>query len=147
MRSVSAGDALRSEDARDAGTKGATPLPRIGLVATDAVRIAGLQAILRDGERFTVVLHVGCGSAWRTALELVFIDSSATEHCSSCSACFDVPRPQVAVIVLGAETDFEHIERVIGAGAQGYLNHRGEEARCGWRGRGDGTGRCGLRAR
>ena len=104
---------------------GGRGLPRIGLVATDAMRVAGLQAILaEEGE----VVVLSARDALDASYELVLIDAAATEHLVELLGLFRQARPQVALIVLGAETDFASIERVIGAGAKGYLSHAVSEA-------------------
>ena len=100
-------------------------LPRIGLVATDAMRVAGLQAIL-SAEAYEVAL-LSTPSELGNYVELVLIDASATENLFELLGTFRRSRPGVRVIVLGEENDFEFIERVIGAGAMGYLNHAVDE--------------------
>jgi len=103
-------------------------LPRIGLVATDALRIVGLRAILGDGEECEIVLLSPPMSAASVGLELALVDSPPEGDVLELVATFRRLRPQLAVIVLGVETDPEHIERVIGAGAKGYLSHSANEA-------------------
>ena len=103
-------------------------LPRIGLVATDALRIVGLRAILGDGEECEIVLLSPPMSAASAGLELALVDSPVEANVLEMVATFRRLRPQLAVIVLGLETDPEHIERVIGAGAKGYLSHSANEA-------------------
>lgn len=105
-----------------------TNLPRIGLVATDALRIVGLRAILGDGEVCEIVLLSPPMSAASVGLELALVDSPNDGNVLELVGTFRRLRPQLAVIVLGAETDPEHIERVIGAGAKGYLSHSANEA-------------------
>jgi DNA-binding NarL/FixJ family response regulator len=103
-------------------------LPRIGLVATDALRIVGLRAILGDGEVCAIVALSPPADADTSNLSLVLIDSpedgSVLELVSACRRL----RPHLGVIVLGAETDPDHIERMIGGGARGYLSHSASEA-------------------
>lgn len=103
-------------------------LPRIGLIATDALRIAGLSAILGDGEACEIVALTPPANADTSNLELVLIDSpedgSVLEVVATCRRL----RPHLGVIVLGAETDPDHIERMIGGGAKGYLSHSANEA-------------------
>lgn len=103
-------------------------LPRIGLVATDALRIMGLRAILGDGEDLEIVLLSPPMSADTGGLELALVDSPVDGDVLETVVAFRRLRPQLAVIVLGMETDPEHIERVIGAGAKGYLSHSANEA-------------------
>ena len=103
-------------------------LPRIGLVATDALRIVGLRAILGDGEECEIVLLSPPMSAASAGLALALVDTPADGNVLEMVVTFRRLRPQLAVIVLGAATDPEHIERVIGAGAKGYLSHSANEA-------------------
>lgn len=103
-------------------------LPRIGLVATDALRIVGLRAILGDGEACEIVLLSPPMSAASAGLELALVDSPADGNVLEMVSTFRRLRPQLGVIVLGVENDPEHIERVIGAGAKGYLSHSANEA-------------------
>jgi DNA-binding NarL/FixJ family response regulator len=107
-------------------------LPRIGLVASDALRIVGLRAILGDGEIYEIVpVEGGPGVEAATGLDLVIVDAPADgQGAGQVAAMLAASRrrqPRLAVIVLGAETDFGHIERVIGAGAKGYLSHAADE--------------------
>ncbi len=101
-------------------------LPRIGLLVRDAMRVMGLQAILGDGQGFEVV--VLSGTMALDGLDLVVIDSFATPQLFELLAVFRRSRPEIGLVVLGAESDFDHIERVIGAGARGYLSHSVSEA-------------------
>ena len=98
---------------------------RIGLVATDPLRVAGLQAILADDAE---VMVLSAHAALEVSYELVLIDASATEHLFELLGLFRQSRPKIALIVLGEASDLESIQRVIGAGARGYLNHTVSEA-------------------
>ena len=102
-------------------------LPRIGVVATDELRVAGLQAVLGDGARCQLEQLSAPRMLRSYALDLVLIDSSATEHLLELIETFRRLRPLIRLIVLGAETDFEHVERVIGAGAKGYVSYAARE--------------------
>lgn len=103
-------------------------LPRIGLIATDPLRIVGLRAILGDGELNEIVLLAPPMSATSNGLELALVDSPSEGNVLELVMAFRRIRPQLAVIVLGTETDAEHIAHVIGAGAKGYLSHSANEA-------------------
>ncbi len=103
-------------------------LPRIGLVATDALRIMGLQTILGDGERCEIVLLSPPGSVDVSGLDLAILDSSIAVDVLEMVTTFRKLRPKLSLIVLGANNDPEHIERVVGAGAKGYLSHSANEA-------------------
>ena len=103
-------------------------LPRIGLVATDALRIVGLRAILGDGESCEIVPLSPPAAVDTSHLALAIIDSPTDGSVLELVAACRRLRPQLGVIVLGAETEPEHIERVIGAGAKGYLSHSANES-------------------
>ena len=103
-------------------------LPQIGLVATDALRIMGLRTILGDGETCEIVPLWPPSAVTATALAVAIVDSSATGDVLEVLSAFRRLRPLLCVIVLGQETDPEHIERIIGAGAKGYLSHSANEA-------------------
>ena len=119
---------------------------RIGLVATDPLRLLGLEAILASGAEaganagtnagsdeqphagFEIVSLADPGAVASHSLELVLIDSVATAHLFELLAEFRQGRPRLHLIVLGSQTDLDHIERVIGAGARGYLRHTATES-------------------
>jgi len=104
------------------------PLPRFGLVATDALRIVGLRTILGDGECCEIVLLSPPGAVDTSGLALAIVDSPETGDVLEIIAAFRRLRPQLGLIVLGLEADSTHIERVIGAGAKGYLSHSANES-------------------
>jgi DNA-binding NarL/FixJ family response regulator len=96
-------------------------------VSADPLRVVGLQAIL-EGEAGLAVLPLTAPGALQTAgLELVLIDSGATEHVFELIADFRSGRPALRLLIMGPDAGPEHIERVIGAGARGYLAHRASE--------------------
>jgi DNA-binding NarL/FixJ family response regulator len=102
-------------------------LPRIGLVANDPLRVVGLRSILGDGELYEIVSLSPPRAVDTSGLALAIIDSAATDDVLEVVAAFRRLRPQLPLIVLGAESDAEHIERAIGAGAKGYLSHSANE--------------------
>ena len=54
---------------------------------------------------------------------MILIDAACTDHIFELLAAFRRTRPHLRLIVLGLEEDHEYIQRVIGAGARGYLAH------------------------
>ncbi len=100
---------------------------RVGLVATDPMRVLGLRTLLQ-GTHFDVVPLSVPGALDDRSLSLVLIDSECTGHPFQLIATFRQLRPQLRLIVLGTETAHEHIQRVIGAGAKGYLCLTANEA-------------------
>lgn len=100
---------------------------RIGLVATDPLRVLGLKSIL-EGTLFEVVPLSVPGALDDISLSLVLIDSECTGHPFQLISTFRQVRPQLRLIVFGSDAAQEHIERVIGAGAKGYLPFTASEA-------------------
>src|SRR5271156_4407767 len=91
---------------------------RIGVVATDPLRVLGLKAIISHE-----IVHLSVpGALDDTNLSLVLIDSECTDHPFELIATFRQVRPQLKLIVLGSDTSPDHIQRVIGAGAKGYVS-------------------------
>jgi DNA-binding NarL/FixJ family response regulator len=101
---------------------------RMGLLATDPLRILGLQTIFpEDGPVEVVPLSIP-GVLDDSGVSLILIDSACTEHIFELLATFRRIRPQIKLIVLGLAEDHESIQRIIGAGAKGYLPHSAKES-------------------
>ena len=100
---------------KEAATK---RVDRIGVVATDTLRVLGLQSIL---PQFEVIHLTAPGALDDVNLALVLIDAECTGHLFELLATFHHIRPQLKLIVLGTETGPEYIQRIIGTGAKGYL--------------------------
>jgi DNA-binding NarL/FixJ family response regulator len=54
---------------------------------------------------------------------MILIDAACTDHIFELLATFRRTRPHLRLIVMGIEEDHEYIQRIIGAGARGYLAH------------------------
>ena len=108
--------------------KPACSAERIGVVATDPLRVLGLKAIV--GQQMALeIVHLSVPGALDDAnLSLVLIDSECTDHPFELIATFRQVRPQVKLIVLGNDSSPEHIQRVIGAGAKGYVSLTAKES-------------------
>jgi DNA-binding NarL/FixJ family response regulator len=105
---------------------------KLGLVATDPLRILGLQTIfsedaVKGGPVEIIPLSVP-GALDSSGVSLILIDAACTDHIFELLATFRRTRPHLRLIVLGLEEDHEHIQRVIGAGAKGYLAHTAKSA-------------------
>jgi len=101
---------------------------RVGVVATDPLRILGLKAIFCEALQLEIV-HLSVPGALNDAnLSLVLIDAECTDHLFELISTFRQVRPQLKLIVLGNETEPEYIQRVIGAGVKGYLTLTAKEA-------------------
>jgi DNA-binding NarL/FixJ family response regulator len=99
---------------------------KLGLVATDPLRILGLQTIfsgdgLKGGPEIIPLSVPGALDA--SGVSLILIDAACTDHIFELLATFRRTRPHLRLIVLGLEEDHEYIQRIIGAGAKGYLAH------------------------
>jgi DNA-binding NarL/FixJ family response regulator len=101
---------------------------RIGLVATDPLRTLGLQAILAANNGLELVELTVPGNPDLAGFELVVIDAGCTDHLFELLASFRQRYPRLKVIVMGMESDPGYIQRVIGAGAKGYLTHLAKES-------------------
>jgi DNA-binding NarL/FixJ family response regulator len=104
---------------------------KLGLVATDPLRILGLQTILAEGGIKGVPVEIVPlsvpGALDVSGMSLILIDSACTDHIFELLAEFRRTRPHLRVVVLVLEEDHEHIQRIIGAGAKGYLTHTAKE--------------------
>jgi DNA-binding NarL/FixJ family response regulator len=110
--------------------KSQAPL-KLGLVATDPLRVLGLQEIFAGGIEGGVVEIVPLsvpGALDASGVSLILIDSACTDHIFELLAAFRRTRPHLRLIVLGLEEDHEYIQRIIGAGAKGYLAHTAKAA-------------------
>lgn len=101
---------------------------RIGVVATDPLRILGLKAIFDEAMQIEIVHLSVPGALNDVNLSLVLIDAECTDHLFELMATFRQVRPQLRLIVLGNETSPEYVQRVIGAGAKGYLSLTAKES-------------------
>jgi DNA-binding NarL/FixJ family response regulator len=101
---------------------------RVGLVATDALRVLGFQTIFAEGGPVEVVPLSVPGALDASGVSLILIDAACTDHLFELLATFRRTRPHLKLIVIGLEEDHEHIQRVIGAGAKGYLSHTAKES-------------------
>jgi DNA-binding NarL/FixJ family response regulator len=100
----------------------------IGLVATDPMRILGLQTIFAEGGPIEIVLLSVPGAMDASGVSLILIDAACTDHIFELLAAFQRARPYLRLIVLGLEEDHDYIQRIIGAGAKGYLAHTARES-------------------
>jgi DNA-binding NarL/FixJ family response regulator len=94
---------------------------RIGVVATDPLRVIGLKAIFADIPGLEIVPLSIPGALDDAELSLVIVDADCTSHLFELIGAFRKARPRLKLVVLGTEVAQEYIERVIGAGAKGYL--------------------------
>jgi len=100
---------------------------RMGLIATDPLRILGLQTIFSDHRAEVIPLSVP-GALDASGVSLILIDAACTDHLFELMATFRRTRPHLRLIVIGEVEDHDYIQRVIGAGAKGYLTHAAKES-------------------
>jgi len=113
---------------KDNSPEGASgELLRVGLLSLDPLRMLGLESILTEKANLEVVALREPGSAELGGYALVVIDAGCTEHLLELVGGFRRRYPKLKLIVVGMETDHGYIQRVIGAGAKGYLTHLANE--------------------
>jgi DNA-binding NarL/FixJ family response regulator len=95
---------------------------RVGLLASDPLRILGLEAIFADESGIEMVPLTGVLDV--ADLSLVMIDAVYTDHLFELLAMLRRKHPRLKMIVIGIDTDPAYIQRVIGAGVKGYLTHK-----------------------
>ena len=94
---------------------------RIGVVATDQLRLLGLKVIFSESMQTEIVPLSIPGALDDANLCLVLIDAECTTHLLELISTFRKVRASLNLIVLGNDSSPEFIERVIGAGAKGFL--------------------------
>ncbi|WP_348268445.1 response regulator transcription factor [Edaphobacter paludis] len=100
---------------------------RIGLIATDPLRIIGLQTMFSESGTEVIALSMP-GALDASGVSLILIDAGCTDHLFELLATFRRRRPRLRLIVIGVQEDHQYIQRVIGAGAKGYLTHTAKES-------------------
>jgi DNA-binding NarL/FixJ family response regulator len=101
---------------------------RIGVVATDPLRVLGLKAIFCDALHLDIVHLSVPGALDDITLSLVVIDAGCTDHLFELMATFRQVRPQLKLIVLGSDSCQDYIQKIIGGGAKGYLTMEATES-------------------
>lgn len=99
---------------------------RIGLIATDPLRVLGLQTIFAEANIDVLSLSVP-GALDASGVSVIMIDAACTDHLFELLETFRRSRPHLRLIVIGLDESHDHIQRVIGAGAKGYLAHTARE--------------------
>ncbi|HEU4635586.1 MAG TPA: response regulator transcription factor [Edaphobacter sp.] len=100
---------------------------RIGLIATDPMRVVGLQTIISEDGGADVMTVASPGALDTSGVSLVLVDAACTDHLFELLDTFRRSRPHLRLIVIGLEEDHDYIQKVIGAGAKGYLSHTARE--------------------
>ncbi len=105
-----------------------TDLRCVGIISTDPLRLLGLQAIFAAHGFAEAIPLSGPGALQAHRFPLIVIDAAGTEHLFELLAAFRSSRPKLNLLVIGLLNDPAYIERVIGAGAKGYLTHAARES-------------------
>lgn len=100
----------------------------VGIVTTHPLRLLGLEEIIAAHGFDEVVSLSGPGALKGHAFSVILIDAACTDHLFELLAAFRSARPKLKLIVVGLSDEFSFIERVVGAGAKGYLTHTAREA-------------------
>jgi DNA-binding NarL/FixJ family response regulator len=101
---------------------------RIGLLATDPLRMLGLETIFAADRKLATVPLAASGSQDLAEFALAVIDAGCTDHLFELLAGFRKKYPKLKIIVVGIDSDVGYIQQVIGAGAKGYLTHLAKES-------------------
>lgn len=101
---------------------------RVGLLATDPLRLVGLQTVFGDDPGIEFVPLASSGALDVAGFALVIIDAGCTDYLFELLSSFRRKYPRLKMIVMGTNGDFEFIQRVIGAGVKGYLTHTAKES-------------------
>jgi DNA-binding NarL/FixJ family response regulator len=104
------------------------PPDRVGVVATDPLRVLGLKAMFCEAMQLELVPLSVPGVLDDANLCMVLIDAECTSHLFELIATFRQMRPLLKLIVLGNETCPEYVQRIIGSGAKGYLSLTAKES-------------------
>ena len=94
---------------------------RLGLVASDPLRILGLQTILAESCQAEVLPLSVLDVFDDEGLDAIIIGGVGTDRIFDLLAMFHRSEPQIRIIVIGLDEDHEYIRKVIAAGAKGYL--------------------------
>ena len=94
---------------------------RIGVVAAEPMRLAGLESMYADDPAVQVVPLSAVAALRERDLSLIIVDASSVDQLFEMLDAFRRSRPRLKVVVLGPVQDHAYIQRVIGAGAKGYV--------------------------
>jgi len=105
------------------------PTPEgVGVITNDPLRLMGLKSICSDALQMEIVPMTVAVGLKEKGLGLVLIDAETTPQLFEVIAALRRTNPRVKLLVLGNATSPEYVERIIGAGAKGYLTLGAPEA-------------------
>jgi len=93
---------------------------RVGMVASDPLRIVGLQALLE--ERVEIVALSAPDTLHDDGLSMIILHEGSTSEIFPMIAAFRRARPLLPVLVVGESRDQGYIQKIIAGGARGYLS-------------------------
>ncbi len=99
---------------------------QFGIVASDPLRLLGLQTFFEKREADAITLTGDDAAAFRS-VSLTLIDAACTPQLFELVSEFRHLQPTMKLIVVGLSQDSEFIEKVIWSGAKGYLTHQAKE--------------------
>lgn len=94
---------------------------RIAVVAAEPMRVAGFESLFADNQTIEVLAMTAVQALRAKDLSLAVIDGSAVDQLFEMLETFRRSRPALKLLVTGAAADHAAIQRIIGAGAKGYL--------------------------
>lgn len=94
---------------------------RVGVITNDPLRLVGLKAICSDALGMEIVPMTVAAGLKESDLGLVLIDAETTPQLFEVIAALRRTHPAAKQLVLGNATSQEYVERIIDAGAKGYL--------------------------
>jgi DNA-binding NarL/FixJ family response regulator len=104
---------------------------RLCLVASNSMRIAGVQGVYGDPCGIEIVPITLEEALRKDAEEIILVDAGSSDPLFEMLGKFRSRRPRARVIVIGVDHDETYVECVIAAGAKGFLgaNASAEEFR------------------
>ena len=97
------------------------PQVRVGIVALDPLRLAGLETILEESAGVAVRAVLLDETLSAGDLAAVLFDSACVPNLAETLARFRRECPAVKLVVLGGHANADEVQAMIAAGAKGYL--------------------------
>lgn len=94
---------------------------RIAVVAAEPMRVAGFESLFADNAGIEVVSMTAVQALRAKDLSMAVIDGSAVTHLFEMLETFRRSRPALKLLVIGPSGDHAVIQKIVGAGAKGYL--------------------------
>ena len=101
---------------------------QFGIVTSDPLRFLGLKTMFPEESGIDLVPMDGVTTSAAKSMAMIVVDASCTDLLFELIATFQTVQPSVRLLVVGLEEDPAYVERVIGAGAKGYLTHGASES-------------------